>query len=351
MAKKINVCMVGHGMMGVWHSEPLQGMRDVRLHTVVGRAKQQDDEGPAPQAGRKPPSTEVFAERYGYKKWTTDLDQALGDPDVDVVIIAGPSETHADMTMRSLTAGKHTLVEIPIAMNLEGAEAAVNLAADRGLTLGVVYPMRYRPERHAIIDRVRTGEERVSHVHGRFFISRLSNVGATGLQRSWTDNLLWHHTTHLIDFGLWVISGGDMDTVESKIKSIESVYSPIDPRTGIPMELVVVITTHDDQTIVTTGSYYSGEFIYDTLVVSDWNSYRTDERRAGLTTREGEMRIATEQQNAALIAPDFVRSVQQGREPRVPGRSVLPTMRVLSTIQADWDAKYGKQLLPGRPVM
>ena len=43
-------------------------------------------------------------------------------------------------------------------------------------------------------------------MQGRFFIHRLDNVGATGLQRSWTDNLLWHHTTHLIDFGLWVVA-------------------------------------------------------------------------------------------------------------------------------------------------
>ena len=55
-------------------------------------------------------------------------------------------------------------------------------------------------------------------------------------------------------------------------------YPPIEPRTGIPMELVLVVETHDDQTIVCTGSYYSGEYIYDTLVVTDRDSYRTDER-------------------------------------------------------------------------
>ena len=33
----LNVCMVGHGMMGVWHSEALTGVPEVQLHTVVGR--------------------------------------------------------------------------------------------------------------------------------------------------------------------------------------------------------------------------------------------------------------------------------------------------------------------------
>lgn len=348
----VNICMVGHGMMGVWHSEALSGVEDARLHTVVGRAPEPADlTVPRDVAGRKPPSTEEFATRYGYQKWTTDLGEALDDPEVDVVIVAGPSETHAQMALASIEHGKHTLVEIPIAMNLAGAEAVVAAAKDRGLTLGVVHPMRYRQERLPIVERIRAGGERVSHVQGRFFIHRLSNVGATGLQRTWTDNLLWHHTTHLVDFGLWMVSGGDMASADARIRNIYSVYPPIEPRTGIPMELVLVIQTHDDQTIVTTGSYYSGEYIYDTLAVTDRDSYRVDERRSTLHTRDGQQDIASEKQNAELIAPEFVRAVIEGREPMVPGWSVLPAMRVLDRVQSDWDAKHGAQIIPGRPVL
>jgi 2-hydroxy-4-carboxymuconate semialdehyde hemiacetal dehydrogenase len=346
----LNVCMVGHGMMGIWHSEALRNVEECRLHTVVGRPKKPEAETATPTVGRKAASTEQFAEKYGYKKWTTDFDEAIADPEVDIVIIAGPSETHAEMSLAALEHGKHVLVEIPIAMNLEGAEAVVKAAEERGLTLGVVHPMRYRTERQPIVDRIHRGEEHVSHVQGRFFIHRLANVGATGLQRSWTDNLLWHHTTHLIDFGLWVVSGGDLTGVEDRIRRVYSAYPPIEPRTGIPMELVLVVETHDDQTIVCTGSYYSGEYVYETLVVTDHDSYRTDERRSTLTTRGGEHPISSEQQNAELIAPDFVSAVHKGKEPVVPGWSVLPAMRVLHRVQSDWDAKHGAQPLPGRPV-
>jgi 2-hydroxy-4-carboxymuconate semialdehyde hemiacetal dehydrogenase len=348
----LNVCMVGHGMMGIWHSEALRNVEECRLHTVVGRPKKPDPDAAAtPIAGRKPASTEQFAEKYGYKKWTTDFTEAISDPEVDIVIIAGPSETHAEMSLAALEQGKHVLVEIPIAMNLDGAEAVVNAAKERGLTLGVVHPMRFRAERQPIVDRIQRGEERVSHVQGRFFIHRLANVGATGLQRSWTDNLLWHHTTHLIDFGLWMVSGGDLAGIEDRIRRVHSVYPPIEPRTGIPMELVLVVETDDDQTIVCTGSYYSGEYVYDTLVITDRDSYRTDERRSTLNTRGGEHPISSEQQNAELIAPDFVSAVYKGREPAVPGWSVLPAMRVLHRVQSDWDAKHGAQPLPGRPVV
>lgn len=346
----VNVCLVGHGMMGIWHSEALKRVPDCVLHTVVGRAP--DPARTAqPGAGRRPSSTEEFAAKYGYKKWTTDLDDALRDPEIDVVIIAGPSETHADMALRSLEHGKHTLVEIPIAMNLADAERVVAAAEERGLTLGVSHPMRFRAEHASVAERVHRGEERLSQTHGRFYIHRMHNVGATGLQRSWTDNILWHHSTHLVDIGLWLVFGGDMATAEERIRDVYAFYPAIERRTGIPMEIVIVVETHDDQAIVVTGSYYASWRIYDVLAVSDRDMYRVDELTSTLVTKDGDRDIPSEEENAQLIAPDFVTAVAQGRQPRVPGRSVLPTMRVLHRVQEAWDARHGKQSLPGRPAV
>ena len=105
----MNICVVGHGMMGVIHSDALKNM-DVQLHTLVGR--RQD-------------STQEFATRYGYRHWTIDLEEALANTEIDLVILANPSELHAETAIASLSHGKHTLVEIPIAMTLPNAEAVV----------------------------------------------------------------------------------------------------------------------------------------------------------------------------------------------------------------------------------
>jgi hypothetical protein len=78
--------------------------------------------------------------------------------------------------------------------------------------------------------------------------------------------------------------------------------------------------------------------------------YHVDELTSTLRVKAGSRPIPSEQSNAELIAPDFVEAVAGGREPLVPGWSVLPTMRVLHRVQEDWDAKYGKQVLPGRPT-
>jgi hypothetical protein len=54
----LNICMVGHGMMGVWHSEALRRVDDARLNTVVGRPAKPAGESPATPtvaASRRPP--------------------------------------------------------------------------------------------------------------------------------------------------------------------------------------------------------------------------------------------------------------------------------------------------------
>jgi len=54
-----NVCMIGHGMMGIWHSEALQRTPDAVLHTVVGRAKPASVESNPTAWGKNPTPMEA----------------------------------------------------------------------------------------------------------------------------------------------------------------------------------------------------------------------------------------------------------------------------------------------------
>ena len=320
----MNICMVGYGMMGVWHGDALAGT-DCRLHTLVGR--------------RAEPSEE-FARRYGYARWTLDLDEALADPAIDVVIIASPSETHPAFALKSIAAGKHTLLEIPIAMTLAESEAVVAAAEARGVLLGLCHPMRLQPEYAPIRDRALDGSDPIRHIAGRFFIHRLSNVGATGYQRSWTDNILWHHFTHFVDLGLWLLD------FEGELAY--SFLGPVHPGTGIPMECILSIETARNQTLLVSGSYHARERVYDSLIVTDRESYRLDILRNQLVTGDGPRAVAAEKDNLSLVTRDFVAAVRDGRPPAVPGASVLPAMRVLDAAQRRCDAIHGRQSLPGR---
>ncbi len=323
----MNVCVVGYGMMGVWHSQALLEAGAV-LHTLVGR---------------RPEAARAFAERFGYRKWTLSLDEALSDPAVDIVVLATPSDQHEAQAIRCLEAGKHTLIEIPIAMSLKGAERVVAAGERSGKVYGLSHPMRFRKEREALRARTRSGEERIRHIAGRFFIKRLTNVGATGYQRSWTDNILWHHFCHFVDLGMFLFDG-------IPIRRVQSHYGACHELTGIPMECTVLVETEADQTLLVHGSYHAAYRFYDKLIVTDRDTYFFDILAGSLRTGEGTVSIEPEQQNAARVITDFIDAVRNGRPPLASGPSVLPAMRILQQVQDGWDERYGARPIPGRPL-
>jgi 2-hydroxy-4-carboxymuconate semialdehyde hemiacetal dehydrogenase len=321
----MNVCMVGYGMMGVWHSEAI-ARTDAVLHTVVGR---------------RPEAAEEFAARYGYRRWTVSLADALADPEVDVVVLATPSEQHEEQAIACFAAGKHTLIEIPIAMSLAGAERVVAAGEKSGKVYGLSHPMRFRAEREALRARLAAGEETIRHIAGRFFIPRLRNIGATGYARSWTDNILWHHFCHFVDLGLFLFDG-------APLRRIAGHLGPLHERTGIPMECIVLVETERDATLLVHGSYHASYRFYDKLIVTDRDTYFFDILAGTLRTASGTVAIESEQENAARIIFDFLEAVRAFRPPRASGPSVLPAMRVLQAVQDEWDARYGAQAIPGR---
>lgn len=323
----MKVCVVGYGMMGEWHSQALKEA-GVELHTLVGR---------------RPEAARAFAEAHGYRRWTLSLDEALADPAVDAVILATPSEGHEAEAIRCLDAGKHTLIEIPIAMSLAGAERVVAAGEHSGKVYGLSHPMRFRRERDALRARVHAGEERIRHIAGRFFIPRLVNIGATGYRRSWSDNILWHHFCHFVDLGSFLFDF-------APIRRVQSHMGPPHETTGIPMECVVLVETEDDHTLLVHGSYHASWRVYDKLIVTDRDTYAYDILAATVRTREGTAPMESEQNNAARIIRDFVAAVREGRPPLASGPSVLPAMRVLQTVQDEWDARFGARSIPGRPL-
>ncbi len=323
----MNVAMVGYGMMGVWHSTALAGT-DAVLHTAVGRRKA---------------AAHAFAERFGYRHVRASLEDALADPEVDAVVLATPSEQHEAQAIRALEAGKHVLLEIPIAMSLEGAERVTAAAEASGRVLALCHPMRFRREWSDLHARLRDGSERAIQITGRFFIHRLTNVGATGYTRSWTDNILWHHFCHFVDLGMDLF--GDVP-----VRRVQSHYGPLHPTTGTPMDAVVLVETEAEQTLLVHGSYQAAYRLYDNLIVTDRDTYFEDILAGTMRTRDGTLAIEDEQTNCARVIRDFVDAVTADRPPRATARSVLPAMRVLQAVQDDWDARFGAQSLPGRPL-
>jgi UDP-N-acetyl-2-amino-2-deoxyglucuronate dehydrogenase len=86
----------------------------------------------------KPELLSDVAEMFGAPT-TTSADEVFASSEVDAVYIATPHNQHAPLGIRAAAAGKHVLVEKPIATTLADADALIAACRDNGVTLGVAY--------------------------------------------------------------------------------------------------------------------------------------------------------------------------------------------------------------------
>jgi predicted dehydrogenase len=132
--------MIGYAFMGAAHS---QGWRNAhRFFDLPVR--------PAMSVicGRTESATRAAADKMGWADWTTDWRRVLDRDDVQVVDICTPGDTHADIAIAALEAGKHVLCEKPLANTVAEAEkmtAAAEAAQERGVLSSVGFNYRRTP--------------------------------------------------------------------------------------------------------------------------------------------------------------------------------------------------------------
>lgn len=88
---------------------------------------------------------EAFALKHGIPMAYDSLDDLLNDSGVDAVFIASPNFLHAEYTIKAAEAGKHILVEKPMATSVAEAVDMVRTCWDKGVKLGVGFHLRHHP--------------------------------------------------------------------------------------------------------------------------------------------------------------------------------------------------------------
>ena len=100
---------------------------------------------------------EAFGKRHPGLRTERDIDHVLGDPDIDAVSIATPPRTHFDLVKSALEAGKHVLVEKPLATTEDDARALIGLADQRNLMLMPGHTFLYSPPVTKVRELIESG--------------------------------------------------------------------------------------------------------------------------------------------------------------------------------------------------
>jgi predicted dehydrogenase len=109
-------------------------------------------------ANWREPSLRRLAERHGIARVTTDWRTLAADPGVDAAVVGTPNALHAAQAIAFLEAGKHVLVEKPMATSTADADAMVAAARGTGARLMVAHCWRFHPDVRALRARVEAGE-------------------------------------------------------------------------------------------------------------------------------------------------------------------------------------------------
>src|SRR5215211_4299745 len=96
--------------------------------------------------------------RYSTVRATSSLEQTLADPEVDAVAIATPAGTHLEVALAALEAGKHVLVEKPLASSYADGVKLVEAAQERRLVLMLDHTFCYTPVVRRLRELVRGGQ-------------------------------------------------------------------------------------------------------------------------------------------------------------------------------------------------
>jgi predicted dehydrogenase len=276
----------------------------------------------------------------------SSLEALLARPDIDAVAVATPARTHSAIALAALEAGKHVLVEKPLASSREEAELMVSRAEELGLTLMCDHTYCYTPPVQHLRSMIEHGE--LGDIH--FIDSVRINLGLVQPDV----NVFWDlapHDLSILDYILpqglspVTVAAQGADPIGAGNACLGYLTMPLrgDAIANVhvnwlsPTKIRHMVIGGSRRTVVWDDLNPQQRLsVYDRGVDLDLTSERADlaERRAvNVNYRLGDMHAPALPEREALgqMVAEFAAAIREGRPPLTDGHAGL---RVLSVLEA-----------------
>lgn len=310
---RVRIALVGLGAFGRKHLDVLANIETAVVTALVGIDAAQN---------------RLLAAHYGIGRTYCELDDALADSNVDALILCTPTPLHASQAIRCLEAGKHVLVEIPMAENLPDAERLLKLSAKSPCVAMVGHTRRFNPSHQWLHQQIREDHLRLQHLVVSTHFMRRENLNAEGQPRQWTDSLLWHHAAHTVDLFQY--------QTDSEVIAWNVLQGPLDPQLGIAMDLSLQLKSSNGALCSLSLSFNNeGPFGSHFRFIGDRGTYlaRYDELSDGYGLPVDLSSIGPYADGIELQDREFVDAIRNDRAPRSSVSGVMNCYRLLGAIQ------------------
>lgn len=308
----MKILVAGQGAFGQKHLEALAHIPDVEVVSLVGGSAA---------------STEEVAKKFKIPHWSTDYSAAVRQSNVDAVVLTTPTPMHARQGVEAMRAGKHVMIEIPMADTLSDSEELVRVQAQTGLVAMGGHTRRFNPSHQWVHKRITAGELTIQQMNVQTYFFRRTNMNAQGNPRSWTDHLLWHHACHTVD--LFMYQTGE------PIIECHAVQGPKHPTLGIAMDMGILLKTPSGKVCVLSLSFNNkgplGTFF---RYICDNGTYiaRYDELLDGEEKPIDVSKVDVSMNGIELQDREFIAAIRDKREPNASVAQCVAAMRVLDQL-------------------
>ena len=309
----MRILMAGQGAFGQKHLEAIRNIPGIEVVSL---------------AGGSPEMTKEVAQRFRIPHWTTNYSEALRQPGIEAVILTTPTQLHARQGIEAMRAGKHVMIEIPMADNLKDSEELVRVQKETGVVAMAGHTRRFNPSHQWVHKRIKAGELAIQQMNVQTYFFRRTNMNAQGKPRSWTDHLLWHHACHTVD--LFMYQTGE------PISECYAVQGPLHPQLGIAMDMGILLKTPSGK-ICTLSLSFNNKGPLGTFFryICDNGTYiaRYDDLFDGEDHKIDVSKVDVSMNGIELQDREFFAAIRERREPNASVAQALPAMRALDRLE------------------
>jgi 2-hydroxy-4-carboxymuconate semialdehyde hemiacetal dehydrogenase len=307
----MKICVAGQGAFGQKHLDALKRIPDAEVVSLIG--------------GNQDATAEV-AKKYGIPHWSGDLGEGIAR--ADAVILTTPTQMHRQQGEQVMRAGKHVLIEIPVADSVEDSEALMKIQQETGVIAMGGHVRRFNPSHQWVHKRIQKGELKIQQMDVQTYFFRRQNINAAGKPRSWTDHLLWHHAAHTVD--LFQYQAGET------VSECFAVQGPRHPELKIAMDMGIVLKTPSGAILTLSLSFNNdgpiGSFFRYICDNGTYNAYY-DDLFDGKKNQIDLSQVDVSMDGIELEDREFIAAIKEKREPNSSLAQVLPCMHALGRIE------------------
>ena len=281
-----------------------------------------------------------FAEKYGIEKVYQEIDEVFEDPEVDIIYISTPHNTHINYLRKALAAGKHVLCEKSITLNSEELTEAIQLAEENHVKLAEAMTIFHMPiyrKLSEIVDSGKLGPLKVIQMN--FGSYKEYDMTNRFFNRNLAGGALLDIGVYALSFVRWFMTSQPTDMV-SQVK-----LAP----TGVDEQVAILLTNAEGEMATVTLSLHAkqpkrGTIAYDKGYIELYE-YPRGQKAVITYTEDGSQEVIKAGETAKALQYEVLdmETAVTGQENHLYLNYSRDVMELMTQLRKDWGLVYPEE--------